>query len=86
MVGRDSIQQWESTGRWIGSQGAEEKGEAGKEAEKSKEEQFQSLAEDIDQLVGPVNQLDDLLEGKKHVALIRWVKHVYIYIIYIYII
>ena len=29
--------------RWIRSQGAEEKGEAGKEAEKSKEEQFQSL-------------------------------------------
>ena len=39
------FRQWESTG-WIG-QGAEEKGEAGKEAEKNKEKQFQSLAEEF---------------------------------------
>ena len=34
-------------GLWIRSQGAKEKGEAGKEAEKSKEEQFQSPAAEI---------------------------------------
>lgn len=61
--------------RWIRSRGAEEKGEAGKEAEKSKEEQFQSPAAEIIKNFGfrmfqmsfvfsvwPVNQLDDTLE------------------------